>query len=101
MSMAALREMPLAVAVIHVDGIADIAQIIAPKVAEQIMSAAILRLPARDPGAEKAWWYLGQLSESLLAVVLESSDRDAIAACPGGACANLRPPVATPRAGCH
>jgi len=95
MSMAALREMPLAVAVIHVDGIADIAQIIAPKVAEQIMSAAILRLPARDPGAEKAWWYLGQLSESLLAVVLESSDRDAIDACLGSVCASLREPVAT------
>src|SRR5437879_6491560 len=95
MSVAALREMPLAVAVIHVDGIADIAQIIAPKVAEQIMSAAILRLPARDPGAEKAWWYLGQLSESLLAVVLESSDRDAIDACLGSVCASLREPVAT------
>jgi len=95
MSMAALREMPLAVAVIHVDGIADIAQIIAPKVAEQIMSAAILRLPAQDPGAEKAWWYLGQLSESLLAVVLESSDRDAIDACLGSVCASLREPVAT------
>jgi len=41
MSVAALREMPLAVAVIHVDGIADIAQIIATKLSEQIMSAAI------------------------------------------------------------
>src|SRR5881275_445991 len=94
MSMAALREMPLAVAVIHVDGIADIAQIIAAKVAEQIMSAAILRLPTQDPGGEKAWWYLGQLSESLLAVVLESSDRDAIDACLAGLSASLREPIA-------
>src|SRR2546430_12673095 len=101
MSMAALREMPLAVAVIHVDGIADIAQIIAPKVAEQIMSAAILRLPAQDPGAEKAWWYLGQLSESLLAVVLESSDRDAIDACLRSVFASLREPVATLGAAFH
>src|SRR6195256_1446842 len=45
MSLAALREKPIAVAVIHVDGIADIAQIIAPKLSDQIMSAAILRLP--------------------------------------------------------
>src|SRR5207245_8991169 len=59
MSVAALREMPLAVAVIHVDGIADIAQIIATRVSEQIMSAAILRLPTQptDSGAEKSWWY--------------------------------------------
>ncbi len=84
MSVAALREMPLAVAVIHVDGIADIAQIIATKVSEQIMSAAILRLPTQsaDSGDGESWWYLGQLSESLLAVVLESSDRDATRAPP-------------------
>src|SRR5256885_15943601 len=78
-----------------IDGIADIAQIIAAKVAEQIMSAAILRLPTQDPGGEKAWWYLGQLSESLLAVVLESSDRDAIDACLASVCTSLREPVAT------
>jgi hypothetical protein len=58
MSVAALRERPIAVAVIHVDGIADIAQIIAPRVAEQLMSAAILRLPTQGEGAEPAW-YLG------------------------------------------
>ena len=70
--MAALREMPLAVAVIHVDGIADIAQIIATKISEQIMSAAILRLPTQpaEAGGAPSWWYLGQLNESLLAVVL-------------------------------
>ena len=102
MSVAALREMPLAVAVIHVDGIADIAQIIATKVSEQIMSAAILRLPTQstDSGSG-SWWYLGQLSESLLAVVLESSDRDAIGACLAGVCASLREPVATAGAEFH
>src|SRR5580765_1636937 len=90
MSVAALREMPLAVAVIHIDGIADIAQIIATKVSEQIMSAAILRLPTQstDSGGGTPWWYLGQLSESLLAVVLESSDRDAIGACLASVCAS-------------
>src|SRR6267143_337119 len=103
MSMAALREMPLAVAVIHVDGIADIAQIIATKVSEQIMSAAIVRLPTQptDPGGAGSWWYLGQLSERLLAVVLESSDRDAIGACLASVCASLREPVATAGAEFH
>src|SRR6266480_1288617 len=66
MAMAALRERPLAVAVIQLDGISDIAQIIATKVSEQIMSTAILRLPAKsDERDGKPWWYLGQLSESL------------------------------------
>ena len=103
MSLAALREMPLAVAVIHVDGIADIAQIIATKLSEQIMSVAILRLPTQsaDSGGGKSWWYLGQLSESLLAVVLESSDRDAIGACLASVCASLREPIAAAGAEFH
>jgi len=44
---AALRENPMALAVIQVDGIADIAQAIAPAVSEQVMTAAILPGPAR------------------------------------------------------
>src|SRR3984893_10781612 len=103
MSLAALLEMPLAVAVIHVDGIADIAQIIATKVSEQIMSVAILRLPTQsaESGGGKSWWYLGQLSESLLAVVIESSDRDAIGACLASVCASLREPIAAAGAEFH
>ena len=93
--MAALRERPLAVAVIQLDGISDIAQIIATKVSEQIMSTAILRLPAKsDERDGKPWWYLGQLSESLLALVLESADREAIGECVAGLSASLREPIA-------
>ncbi len=95
MAMAALRERPLAVAVIQLDGISDIAQIIATKVSEQIMSTAILRLPAKsDERDGKPWWYLGQLSESLLALVLESADREAIGECVAGLSASLREPIA-------
>ncbi len=95
MALAALRETPIAVAVIHIDGIADIAQVLAVTVAEQVMSAAIRRLPS--PGAEatveKPWWCLGQLSESLLAVVLESDSRDTLDACVSQVCASLREPI--------
>jgi predicted signal transduction protein with EAL and GGDEF domain len=95
MSNAALREHPLAIAVIHVDGITDIAQIIATKLAEQIMSAAILRLPIQSAaGGGKPWWYLGQFSDTLLALVLESSDREAIDSCVSALCASLREPLA-------
>lgn len=94
MSTAALREQPLAIAVIHVDGITDIAQIIATQLAEQIMSAAILRLPLQSAAPHgKPWWYLGQLSDSLLALVLESSDREAISGCVTAVCASLREPL--------
>jgi predicted signal transduction protein with EAL and GGDEF domain len=87
-AVAALREKQMAIAVIHVDGIADIGQVIAAEIGERVMSGAILRLPCLEP-----WWYLGQLSESLLALVLESADREAIETCVTALCASLREPV--------
>jgi EAL domain-containing protein (putative c-di-GMP-specific phosphodiesterase class I)/GGDEF domain-containing protein len=103
MSLAALREKPIAVAVIHVDGIADIAQIIAAKLSDQIMSAAILRLPmqAGDSVGGDPWWYLGQLNDNLLALVLETSDRSAIDSCVLQVCASLREPVSVGEASFH
>src|SRR6202012_1251812 len=44
-ALAALREKRMAIAVIHVDGITDIGQVIAAEIAERVMSVAILRLP--------------------------------------------------------
>jgi EAL domain-containing protein (putative c-di-GMP-specific phosphodiesterase class I)/GGDEF domain-containing protein len=104
MSWAALRETPVALAVIHIEGITDIAQVLASQVAEQVMSAAIRRLPPPPQGAESApgpHWYLGQLSEALLAVVVESADREAIEACLAQVCASLREPVRTGDAEFH
>jgi predicted signal transduction protein with EAL and GGDEF domain len=96
-SLAALREKSLAIAVIHVDGIADIGQVIAGEIAERVMSLAIMRLPTlesmQNDGEARPWWYLGQLSESLLAVLMESSDRRAIEACVSALCTSLRQPL--------
>jgi predicted signal transduction protein with EAL and GGDEF domain len=91
-SMAALREKPLSVAVIYVEGIAEIAQAIAPAVSEQVMAAAMARLTGSSGGSQLSW-YLGQLSEGLLAVVLESGDREMIEACVEQMCGSLREPV--------
>jgi EAL domain-containing protein (putative c-di-GMP-specific phosphodiesterase class I)/GGDEF domain-containing protein len=105
LSWAALREMPIALAVIHVDGLTDIAQLLASEVSEQVMSAAIRRLPppreAPAPHGGEPQWYLGQLSEGLLAVVIESAEREAIEACVAGICARLREPVRTGDAQFH
>ncbi len=87
---AALRERPLAVAMIHVDGIVDIAQILDPDVARQIMSALVLRLPASDGDSA---WYVGEIGDGLLAQVLESTDRDALERCVAQLCASLREPI--------
>ena len=96
-SWAALRETPLALAAIHIEGITDIAQVLASQVAEQVTSAAIRRLPppeeTRGAAGGGPEWYLGQLSETLLAVVFESGEREPIEACVARICSSLREPV--------
>jgi predicted signal transduction protein with EAL and GGDEF domain len=98
LSQAAIQERAAAVAVIHVDGLADIARTVDAKVSEQVLSAAIRRLPDRLPlegasGDAAHSPYIGQLSADLLALVIESADRDAIEACVERICASLREPV--------
>jgi EAL domain-containing protein (putative c-di-GMP-specific phosphodiesterase class I)/GGDEF domain-containing protein len=84
-SLATLREKPAAVAVIHIEGAAAIAQSMDAQIAEQIMNIAILRMPGS--------WFLGQLSDTAVALILETSDRDSIEASIADLCANLREPI--------
>jgi EAL domain-containing protein (putative c-di-GMP-specific phosphodiesterase class I)/GGDEF domain-containing protein len=92
---AALAETALAVAIVRVDGVAEIARHIDARVAEQVMSTAVQRLPdVTDLAAAEPAWYVGQLGEGLLAVVLETADRDVIEARLAGLCASIRAPVA-------
>jgi EAL domain-containing protein (putative c-di-GMP-specific phosphodiesterase class I) len=90
--VAALRESPVAVAVLYIEEIADIAEIIATRVSEQIMSTALARLPAHSSD-EAPRWYLGQLGENLLALVVESNEREVIESCVAAVCASLREPI--------
>ncbi len=94
-SVAALREQPIAVAVLSIDEITDIAQIITTSISEQILTAALARLPegegAPDDGSPGC--YLGQLGDSLLGVVVNSADRDAVEACVAEICTSLREPI--------
>ncbi len=93
-AIAALREQPLAVAVLYIDEITDIAQVITTALSEQIMTAAFARLPvhaADVTGAPDC--YMGQLGENLLAVVVHSADRDAVEARVADICASLREPI--------
>ncbi len=105
MSWAAMRETPLALAIIHIDGVTDIAQVLASQAAEQVTSAAIRRLPARPQKEASAGggphWYLGQLSESLLALVFESANREPIERCVAQICSSLREPIRAGEAEFH
>jgi EAL domain-containing protein (putative c-di-GMP-specific phosphodiesterase class I)/GGDEF domain-containing protein len=106
LSQAAIQERAAAVAVIHVDGLADIARTVDAKVSEQVLNAAIRRLPDQLPlseasGDEAHSPYIGQLSTDLLALVIESADRDAIESCVSRICASLCEPVSIGDAAFH
>lgn len=94
-SIAALREQPIAVAVLYIEEIADIAQIITTSVSEQIMTTALARLAvgAGEPADNSPDCYLGQLGENLLGLVVSSADRDAIEERVADVCASLREPI--------
>jgi len=96
LSLAAIQEKPAALALIHLDGVADIARAVDAKVAEQVLSTAILRLPDQVPPEQSAGagqCYLGQLNTELLAMVMECADRDAIETRVAQVCATLREAV--------
>jgi EAL domain-containing protein (putative c-di-GMP-specific phosphodiesterase class I)/GGDEF domain-containing protein len=92
-SVAALRERPLAVAVLYIDEIADIAEIIATRVSEQIMTTALARLPLGNGPQDSPEWYVGQLGENLLALVVHSASREVIEACVASVGTSLREPI--------
>ena len=104
-AQALLSERRLSLALIQIDGIADIGRMLSTDIAEQIMNAAILRLPgavvqaAASPAAAPVVaspaveWYLGQMGESQLALVLETDARDAVASQVAALCGSLRLPV--------
>lgn len=96
-SLATLRERPISVAVIYLDGIADISELIDTQISEEILNTAILRLAVLGTAADAASprCHLGQLSDTCLSLLVESADRDAVGTCVRELCANLREPVAT------
>lgn len=94
MAMAALHERPLAVAVIHLDGLLEISRLLDPRVFEQVSSMALARLPQGHctADASEVQWFIGQ-SENLLIAVMETADRDAIERCLATLCESLRQPI--------
>jgi EAL domain-containing protein (putative c-di-GMP-specific phosphodiesterase class I)/GGDEF domain-containing protein len=97
LSEAVIQEKPAALALIHLDGIADIERAFDAKISEQVLSSAILRLPHDVSRPQKndneLGEYLGQLSADILALVMASADRDAIETCVSRVCASLGEPV--------
>jgi predicted signal transduction protein with EAL and GGDEF domain len=94
LSMATLRERATAVAVIHIDGVADLSRIMDTQIADQVMSAAVARIIQGRGAPEHGFpWYAGQLTESQIVIVIESREREQVEALVLRLCAVLREPI--------
>jgi hypothetical protein len=86
---AALRGTPLAVALIHFDGLSHVGYPSPADISARPRNDALLRLQIADTQIS---WKLGQLGASLLVVVLDSADRISIDTCLRAICTGLREP---------
>jgi len=101
-ALAGLRERPLALAVIQVDGLVDIAQLLEPVIAGQLIGALLERIAAAAGAAEDlSLAPAGEIAQGVLAQVMESSDRGAIRRYLSRLCAGLSEPVSIGESSFH
>lgn len=109
-SIASLRERPLCVAVVHLEGLVDVARLIDAQLSEQILGAVFERLAsgiAGSTGANAASMaevgastivralplFVGEQSDGCIAMAFEFADRDALGERLAQCCERLREPI--------
>lgn len=101
-ALAALRERPLALAVIHMEGLADVAQLLEPAVVGQLVGTLLDRIAASTGTAEDlSLGASGEIAHGVLAQLLDSSDRSAIRRYLARLCAALGEPVSIGESSFH
>ncbi len=91
---AALRERPLALCLVFLDGLSDIGRLLDFALGERILAQTLAQLPENAELPEGGGWYVGQLGEALLGVVIEgTADRDRIRAVAGSLCEAIARPI--------
>ncbi len=91
---AALRERPLALCMVHLEGLQDIAQVIDFSITDRIVKTLLERSVAALATEPSIGWYIGQLGESQLTAVIETpTERAALEDVIATLCAVLRKPV--------
>ena len=93
-ALAALSERPLALCLIFLDGLTDISRLIDFSIGERILTEVLRRLSAGGAAPAPMAWYVGQLGENLLGVVIEGSiERDQVRSVAGALCLAIARPV--------
>lgn len=94
LSEARLRESPIAVAVIQIEDVTELDRVIEPRISEQIVRHALQKVRGDSPASPgQPAWELGQLKDNLLALRVDSADRDLIESCVARVCAQLSEPA--------
>ena len=75
LALSTLNERPLALALIHVEGLSGIAQAIGARVADRVMAAVLQSLPPGDADASGATDLIGRFGDDVIALVLGNADR--------------------------
>jgi predicted signal transduction protein with EAL and GGDEF domain len=91
---AALRERPLALCIVHLDGMADIGRLLDFALGERILTQTLAQLPQERDAAVGGAWYVGEIGEALLGVVIEeTADRGRIGAIAASLCQAIARPI--------
>jgi len=93
-ALAALSERPLALCLILLDGLTDISRLIDFSIGERILTEVLRQLPAGGTAPAAMAWYVGQLGENLLGVVIEGSiEREPVRGVASALCEAIARPV--------
>lgn len=95
LSLARLREKPLAVAVIRIEDVTELGRVIAGGVSDQIIRTALagaIEL-GRDRPPRQPAWEIGQIRDDQLALWIDSADREQIEGVMTRLCTHLHEPV--------
>jgi predicted signal transduction protein with EAL and GGDEF domain len=93
---AALREQPLSLCMIHLGGLAEVGQSMDFTIADEITRCALQRLPVSpaDAPGHGLGWYVGQLCDGLVAVVIHgTTERELVRSTVQTLCNSLAAPV--------
>jgi len=93
-SDATLRERPLALCILFLDGLTDIGRLIDFSIGERIMTELLRRLPTSGDATQGSTWYVGVIGEALLGIVVDGSDdREAIREITRALCDSIALPI--------
>ena len=98
LSVASLRELPIAISIIRIEGLQDLIQVSDSTCSDEILNRIMARLHARPDNTPPTdpCWYGGQLNDNLFACLIESADREQIEAFITRLCDDLRAPIDLP-----